>query len=319
MSDKVFMTHSEQIKLLESRNMDLSSTEERRKAKRIIQREGYYKLINGYKDLFLDSKATASSDEKYKTGATVSQIFALYAFDRSIREIFLRHLLHVETNVKSLISYTISRRYGHENYLLYKNFNTAKKNANREISSVISDLNQAVFRNANDPCIAHYLKNYGYVPMWVLNNVLTFGPVSRLYSVMKTVDRQEVSKTFRITDDAMENFLFVLSIVRNFCAHGNRLFCFRSKRPLVDTRIHANLSIPTQHSEYIYGKRDLFSAAIALRYLLSNNEYRLFCMELRGAINKLSSKLSVVTMNEVLSEMGFPQNWGDLLRRSIKS
>lgn len=319
MEEKVFKTHDEQLEILRNRNIDFSSRKEKTKAKIIIQREGYYKLINGYKDLFLDKTVTDVNNEIYKTGTTVSQIFALYAFDRNIREIFLRHVLHIETNIKSLISYTISEQYGHDNYLLYKNFNTAKKNSNKEISNVIADLNQTISKNYSDPCIAHYLKNYGYVPMWVLNNVLTLGSVSRLYSVMKTPDRQKISKTFDITDTDMENFLFILSIIRNFCAHGNRLFCFRIRRPLVDTNIHCNLSIPKKNSEYIFGKRDLFSAVIALRYLLSYRDYKFFHNQLKGAINKLSHKISVIDINTVLQEMGFPPNWKELLHRNIKS
>ena len=317
MGEKIFMTHEEQIKLLEKRNIDFSERNERRKAKIIIQREGYYKLINGYKDLFLEKRASNGSDEFYKSGTTISQIYALYAFDRNIREIFLRHVLHVETNIKSLISYTISEKYGHDNYLLYKNFNTAKKGANKDISGVIADLNQTISKNYSDPCIAHYLKNHGYVPMWVLNNVLTLGSVSRLYSVMKTQDRQSISKVFGISDMDMENFLFILSIIRNFSAHGNRLFCFRSRRPLANTKLHDSLNIPKQGDEYIYGKRDLFSAVIALRYILSFRDYKYFHNQLKDSINKLEDKLSVINIDAVLKEMGFPKNWKELYKRGL--
>ena len=243
---------------------------------------------------------------------------ALYVFDRSLREIFLRYILRVETNVKTLISYTISSNYGHDNYLLYKNFNTSKREAAKEISGVIADLNQAISKNSNDPCIRHYLQNYGYVPMWVLNNVLTLGNISRLYSIMKTNDRQSISRVFKINDDVLENFLHLLSIVRNFSAHGNRLYCIRTRRPLINTNAHTFLSIPKSASnEYIFGKRDLFAAVIVLRHLMSLQEYKKFNAELTGAINNLSSKLNVISVDDILSNMGFPSNWKDL-RKGIK-
>lgn len=314
--DKVFKTYDEQLDILESRGMDLSNRYERRKAKITIQREGYYKLINGYKKPFLDLN---SITEKYLAGTTIGEFHALYSFDRSLREIFLRYILHVETNVKTLISYTISANYGHDNYLLYKNFNTTKKDANKDIAGVIADLNQAISKNSNDPCIKHYLQNYGYVPMWVLNNVLTLGNVSRLYSVMKTKDRQSISRVFKITDDSLESFLHVLSIVRNFSAHGNRLYCIRTKRPLKDTNLHLNLGISkSSNNEFVLGKRDLFSAVIALRYLTSVRDYKNFQSELNGAINKLSDKLNVIGVECILSEMGFPSNWKNVIRRNMK-
>nr|DAF99594.1 MAG TPA: Abi-like protein [Siphoviridae sp. ctkKt3] len=315
MGDKVFKTYDEQISILESRGMDLLDKNERQNAKKLIQRIGYYKLINGYKTPFLD--ATAST-ETYLPGTRISELYALYVFDRSLREIFLRYILRVETNVKTLISYTISSNYGHDNYLLYKNFNTSKREAAKEISGVIADLNQAISKNSNDPCIRHYLQNYGYVPMWVLNNVLTLGNISRLYSIMKTNDRQSISRVFKINDDVLENFLHLLSIVRNFSAHGNRLYCIRTRRPLINTNAHTFLSIPKSASnEYILGKRDLFAAVIVLRHLMSLQEYKKFNAELTGAINNLSSKLNVISVDDILSNMGFPSNWKDL-RKGIK-
>lgn len=316
MTDKTFKTYDEQLDILEKRGIDFSKRRERKKCKNIIQRIGYYKLINGYKAPFLDR---SSSEEKYLNGTEIGEIYALYAFDQSLREIFLRYILRVETNIKTLIAYTISENYGHDNYLLYKNFNTAKRNASKDIPDVISDLNQSISKNCNDPCIKHYLQTYGYVPLWVLNNVLTLGNISRLYSIMKTPDRQNISRVFKVTDDILESFLYTLSIVRNFCAHGNRLYCIRTKRPLTDTNIHANLRIKKSASnEFVCGKRDLFSAVIALRYLISVREYKYFQSELNGAINKLSDKLRVISIDKILLAMGFPNNWKDIIEKNMK-
>lgn len=316
MGEKFFKTYEEQLNILEGRGIVFENKIEKEKAKKILQREGYYKLINGYKAPFLNPSST---DEAFIPGCTIGEIYALYSFDRGLREIFMRHILHVETNIKSLIAYTFSEKYGHDNYLLYKNFNTAKKSANKDISKVIADLQEAISKNHSDPCIKHYLQNHGYVPMWVLNNVLTLGNISRFYSIMKTEDRQRISKIFKILDISMESFLHTLSIVRNFCAHGNRLYCIRTTRPLIDTHIHENLSIEKNNSnEYVFGKRDLFSAVIALRYLLSTNEFLRFQNEINGILNKLNDKLNVIDINYILFTMGFPENWKSIKSNNIK-
>lgn len=315
MSEKVFKSYDEQLAILGSRGITLSPYNERRKAKLIIQREGYYKLINGYKELFLSEK---NPEDKYIPGTTVGEIFALYKFDRELREIFLRYILHVETNIKSLISYRISENYGHENFLKYSNFNTSMRDANKQISSVLADIQRQIAANTSDPCIKHYLENYGYIPMWVLNNILTLGTTSKFYSIMKISDRQSISKVFKILDNHLESCLYYLSIVRNFSAHGNRLYCLRTTKPLTDTNIHRNLLIETHQGEYLNGKRDLFAAVIALRYLISVNEFKRFIIELSGAINKLSTKLKTIGIDKVLYSMGFPPNWKDILERGIK-
>ena len=152
------------------------------------------KLINGYKDLFLSEK---TPEDKYISGTTVGEIYALYNFDRELREIFLRYILHVETNIKNLISYRISECYGHDNFLRYNNFNTDMKDADKLVSSVFADIQRQIASSISDPCVKHYLQNYGYIPMWVLNNILTFGTISKFYSIMKITDRQSISKIFK--------------------------------------------------------------------------------------------------------------------------
>lgn len=315
MSEKSFKTYEEQLDLLEKRGVDFSPRHERTKAKLILQRESYYKLINGYKDPFLMPK---EAEDKYIGGTSIGEIFALYCFDRELREIFLRYILYVETNIKALISYRFSEEYGHENFLRYNNFNTSSKHANQNISSLLADIQRQISSNTSDPCIKHYLQSYGYIPLWVLNNILTFGTTSKFFSLMKENDRKSISKIFKVLDNHLENYLFYLSIVRNFSAHGNRLYCLRTTRPLVDTNIHKNLTIEINQGEYVHGKRDLFAAVIALRYLISEKSFNRFISELSKSINGLSEALNVIGIETILCSMGFPHNWEDILQKGIK-
>lgn len=313
MAEKVFKDYDQMIALLQSRNVCIDTPERKKRAKMILQREGYYNVINGYKTPFL----TSGNPEVYKSGTTVEEIFAVYAFDRAIREIFLRSILHVETNIKNLISFRISSEYGHDNYLLYKNFDMNIRDANKKITKLFSSVQSQIATHSLDPNISHYLKNHGYIPMWVLNSILSFGTMSKFYSLMKQNDRQYVSKIFKIQDNTLVNFLEYLSVIRNFCAHGNRLYCFKATKPLADTPVHKNLSIPLANGHYANGRNDLFGAVIILRYLLSSREYRRFISELNGAINKLSSKLSTISVDEILTIMGFPQDWKRIKGRDI--
>lgn len=314
MAEKEFKTYDEMIALLISRNMEIASPSQKRKAKFILQRNGYYNVINGYKWLFLSS----AIPEEFKRGTTIDEVCALYQFDRSIRDIFLRSTLHVETNIKNLIAYTFSANYGHDNFLLYKNFDTNVNNASEKISKLISTLQGQIASHSMDPNISHYLTKHGYVPMWVLNSILTFGNMSKFYSLMKQKDRQNVSKIFHIQDNTLISFLSYLSVIRNFCAHGNRLYCFKSKRPLVQTPAHNNLGIISNNGQYLSGSTDLFGAVIILRYILSSREFRCFISELNGAINKLSTKLSTISIDDVLNAMGFPHNWKNIKTGQIK-
>lgn len=154
--------------------------------------------------------------------------------------------------------------------------------------------------------------------MWVLNNILTMGITSRLFSIMKVSDRQKVSREFNVLDNALENYLLLLTDVRNIAAHGNRLFCMRTKKPLQDTPIHAALNIQRGPGEYLYGKRDLFAALIAMKYLVSGNDFEKLVDEISELINDLRPHLHTIEMKDVLQAMGFPKKWKQIKRRDIK-
>lgn len=62
--DKTFTSTNAQLRKLRSRGMVISNGS---KAKRIIEMENYYNLINGYKRLFLDP-SYSGPDEAYLPG-----------------------------------------------------------------------------------------------------------------------------------------------------------------------------------------------------------------------------------------------------------
>ena len=308
MSDKTFKTYDELIDILTERGISISTPDERDYAKNILSQTGYYNLINGYSKLFLDYSANS-----YKEGATLYEIHALYQFDRVLRDIFFRYILRIETHVKNLIAHSFSGRYGHSSYLLYTNFNTNIRDAKAKITALIAEIQRQIASRTSDPSISHYLNTYGYIPLWVLNNILTFGTISKFYSLMKTPERQSVSRAFGILDNELDSELMYLSSVRNFCAHGNRLYCYRTKNPLLDTALHTAMHIPkNSKGEYLYGKRDLFAAMIAVKRLLSNNDYHRMSKEVFRALDTLSKKLNILSLDEILHEMGFPSNWMQL-------
>ena len=312
MSEKIFKTYDEMISLLISRGVDISTPEQKSYAKKRLQHEGYYNLINGYKGLFLMPKVSQEDEDKFKTGTTINEIYALYNFDRRLRNVFLKNVLIIETNIKSLISYTFSEKYGHSNYLIYSNFDTTKRDSNKNITSLISEIQRQIASRYSDPSISHYLKCHGYIPLWVLNNILTLGTISKFYSLMHQKERQEISKIFHISDAELESFLFFLSKIRNFCAHGNRLYCFKSKNPIPTVSLHSTLDLPINNeNQYIQGKNDLFATMIIFKLLLSKNIFKILVKNVNHELDNLRKNLSVLSEQDVLNAMGFPSDWKD--------
>lgn len=96
MADKSYKSYRQQLNILRSRGMVIGKGSQGSRVMRILERENYYNVINGYKELFLASKATATADEAYKTGTTFDEVYALYNFDRELRNIYLKYLLRIK-------------------------------------------------------------------------------------------------------------------------------------------------------------------------------------------------------------------------------
>lgn len=85
------------------------------------------------------------------------------------------------------------------------------------------------------------------------------------------------------------------------------------KKPLTNTIYHEKLNIPKNpKGEYLQGKRDLFACMIALKRLLSNNDFKRMSKEIHRALGTFNKKLNVLNKNDILTEMGFPENWREL-------
>ena len=93
MLEKTYKSYRQQLNILRSRGMVIGKGSQGSRVMRILERENYYNVINGYKEWFLASKATPTTDELYKTGTTFNEVYALYNFDRDLRNIYLKFLL----------------------------------------------------------------------------------------------------------------------------------------------------------------------------------------------------------------------------------
>ena len=305
--EKIFKTLDEQIFILKSKNLIIDDEEY---VKSVLLRENYF-FINGYRYLFMKSL----NDRTFINGANFRELYALFYFDRQLRNILFKNILIVENNIKSIISYELSRKYGfkEKKYLNPSNFtNDPKKN--RQVDDLLKKIKRQININGGQhTATKHYQSNYGYIPLWIVVIVLSFGIVGELYTILKHEDQEEIAKIF---DVDVENLLIYLPIIanyRNLCAHEDILFEHRTQKFIPDNKYHERLNIPSINGEYIYGKGDLFSVVIIFKYMLSKDDFRMFINEVSYELDKLAGRLEVISIDQVYDRMGFPVNYKSLL------
>ena len=305
---KTFKTIEEQIEILKSKGLVINYYED---AKEILLRENYF-FVSGYRHLFMKS----SKDRMFITGTTFEELYALFNFDRQLRNVFFKNLLIIENNCKSIFSYQMSKKYGikEKNYLNPANFDQSS-DKNRQINDLLKKIKRQIRINGGQhTATMHYITNYGFVPFWVVVKVLSFGLISELYTVMKREDQKEVAIEFGISADELATKLPLLANFRNLCAHEDIMYDHKTQRRIDNTKYHSMLEIPVMDGDYIYGKDDIFALVIILKQLLRDDDFHAMINEIAYEVDILSGKLNSIDVSKVLDAMGFPENYKEIMR-----
>ncbi len=306
MTGKIFKTLDEQVDILEKKGLIIK---DKGLAREILFRENYF-FISGYRHLFM----VKFNDKKFITGTTFEELYATFVFDRAIRNTFFKNILIVENNIKSIISYQLSKKYGfkEKEYLDPKNFSPDALKS-RQVYDVLDKVKRQIRVNGRKhTATMHYIDNYGYIPLWISVKVLSFGIMAEFYNILKTEDKNEIAKVYNISSDKLSDYLVLLSNFRNVCAHEDILYDHRTQRTVPDTKYHEYLQIPKGPDGYIYGKNDLFGLIIIMKEMLKPKQFNLLIEEIKREVNILDEKVDTVPLETILNKIGFPGNWYEI-------
>lgn len=284
--------------------------------KRFLEQENYYNVINGYKDLFLckDSQGQVITPETYLPNTHFNELKALFLFDRNLRFLFLKYLLIFENSFKTVISHEFTHKYPKANsYLEIANYRDDDPKA---VLKQISILTKTIHDNVGSTgAIKHYIEDHGSVPLWVLVNYLTIGNLSYLYSALKDSEKNVIAKyysekyekqynpsnTLIICSKDLQSALKIFNLVRNQCAHGERLYNSDYKNIRV-------ANIANYYNITNYNNRRIFVAILYLKILLNKSYYKKFHSELNEIFCKYNSEFQTVSFDDILNIMGIDQS-----------
>lgn len=308
MKDKIeknFKNLDEQVEILKFKGLIIN---DENYAKKILLRENYFFLM-GYRHLFMEP-----GDRNFKEGTTFEELYSLFLFDRSIRNVLFKYILVIENNLKSITSYQLSKKYGYKerDYLKAKNF-TSDPNKQAQLNDLLKKMKRQIRVNGSQhTATQHYVSNYGYIPLWILVKVLSFGIVSEMYSILKPEDQKEIANVYDIDMNSLIVYLPILANYRNLCAHEDILYENKTQKLIDDTVYHKLLNLKKEDDIFIQGKNDVFCLIIIMKQLLNTDDFKNMTFEFDHILETLNFNLRTISINKVLDRMGFPKNWKNL-------
>lgn len=313
-----FKTYDEQIEILEKRGMIIAEPS-KQYVKDILKQNNYYNVINGYKDIFIQSGITP---EKFIAGVTFDEIFSVHQFDKDLRLSLSHLLILVERTFSSVLSHEFSRIHlNHDaDYLDINNYNTNtyyNKTAQAYVlyaSDLICELNSILYKAISshnpDKMISHYKNKYNRVPLWVFVNKLTFGTLGKMYKLFQPRERDAIAKSLgkiskqRLYADDVQNALSVLVLLRNKCAHDQRIYDFNPQPTTIKPNIILKKYIPTQQNI-----STLFGAITATSLFLPQTHFSEFLRQFKKQIKSLFATIHSIPTKLILDKMGVPQTF----------
>ncbi|MQS53437.1 Abi family protein [Companilactobacillus mishanensis] len=314
MQSKEFESLDSQIDTLRTRGMVINDYE---RCKRFLLTNNYYNIINGYSKYFQVDHH--SHNDKYVNGVTFDEVCELYFFETEIKQTIFRATLDVEHHLKSIFAHRFAETQKNKRYA-YLDVNCYADDKILEVGYLISKISRIINKNKKYPnnAIYHYVRKYNDVPIWVLIDFLDFGTLTLLIScVPKTLQNriaQDVSKFIRdnnhdfggqFSPDIMNSFIANIRQIRNVCAHNNRLLDYTCNS---DTKyfhkLHNLYNISSESS-----RTRAYSTFINMQCFLSPTEFAVLNNTLRKRFRNLSNHLKTISINEITSSLGFPNDW----------
>ena len=271
---KEFKTYNEQLAILENRGLIIN---DKNYALQALKEYGYFNIINRYKTPFITETANS---ERFNT--TFESIYALFKVDSALRNILLPHLVDFERRLKASIAHHFSAKYGndHRKYINIANFQTHGKSNARYSNTLIQKLSEDIstFSSKKHKAIRHYLNKYGFIPLWVLMSVLSFGRVASFFKSMNFEEQQKVSADMGFSVSELSSIVFFIADIRNICAHSDRLYSFKTDAPrftpISNIKELQQLKVPVDtNNNYAYGRFDVLAVLLILKRCTPYRKY----------------------------------------------
>jgi abortive infection bacteriophage resistance protein len=293
--EKTFKSYKEQLELLKNRGLTVQNEDE---ALRWLRRVSYYRL-SAY---FIPFKEPSPSD-MFLPDATFERISDLYIFDCRLRNLFMIAMERIEVSVRTTITYELAHTYGkfaHTDPNTFSSWFLCPTKIGKPAPYVELMENIAKEeKRTKELFVNAYRTKYTsetHLPIWMVTELMSFGTLSMMFEGIKSVTKTKIAATYKLAEIPFQNWIHVLSTIRNLIAHHSRLW----NRTLgIKAVIPHDWKYPMPCSDRSY------CVAVMIQHLLSSigkgTRWKSRLFDLFDIHPKID-----------LRPMGFPDNWREL-------
>lgn len=231
----------ELLKLLNERGLSVKESEEI-EVKNYVRSIGYFRLSGYFGPLQLEK-------DKFKDNTKFADILRLYEFDTKLKLLTFEALERIEIELRSIMTDVYSLAYESFWYIEEDYFEEKKEKIEikkcyiekgelverieQVESSVYKNLLKEIYSSVNKIEHSDFMRRFrnkysedSPIPSWMIMESISFGKLSRLFSLLKTSDEKRfITKHFgAVTPDHLVSWLHAFVVLRNICAHHSRLW-----------------------------------------------------------------------------------------------
>ena len=187
-------------------------------AHKILSDVGYYHLSSYFKG-FQDR------EDIFEKGITMEDIWNIYTFDQNLRILLLDVLERVEKAFKAILTNKISVSLDdshwvyEDSYFVTKPGGSYKKERSEILNNLIGDKKEKHIQN--------YIRKYYEPvnpPVWMVFESLSFGRALKIFRQLNSQHKKHLSKEFLLPERTLESWMYLMTALRNICAHHTRLW-----------------------------------------------------------------------------------------------
>lgn len=269
-----------------------------------LVRLGYFNLINGYKEPFVNGK-THSGDHTYLPRTSLEQIYYVKKFDDNLRLFLLKYITQVEEEIRTLAGYKFDQYndFGKKSWyetIAYDNSISLQKRMGA-ISAAYSELSRS-----KQKYVRFYMDQHTSIPTWIMFKVVNFSTFINVLQNSKKPVCHSICKLYDITDDKgypnvklLIGSLNWMRIIRNSCAHNERVYCI-SQSGRIKERFFPQLNKSYSSDP----DKSIMDLIVYLKYYLPDSEFNSMTSELTSMLKALQNRIPANAFDNIRGKMG---------------